>query len=337
MVADGAAPPIDKACGEGLMPDSLRVLHELGVTLDRTDGFPFRGIRFVGEGGQVDASFPLGGGLGLRRMVLHEKMIEEAERLGIQLHWRTSVTGINPEGVIARGRTIAARWIVGADGIRSRVRRWCAIQAAASARPRFAFRRHFQLTPWTDCVEIYWAPNAQAYVTPVGGSSVCVVVISRNPGMRSGSIAAEFPALADRLIGTEAGLEAGAVTLTCEFEQVYRGNIALIGDASGSVDAITGEGLSLSFHQATALADAFERDDLRLYQAAHRRLARRPRMMAHLLLLLDSSPRLRTRVLRSMEMHPEVFARLLAIHVGETSPAHLAATGALLGWRLAAA
>jgi flavin-dependent dehydrogenase len=319
------------------MPDSVKVLRELGVTLDRTDGFPFRGIRFVGEGGQVDANFPMGGGLGVRRMVLHEKMIEQAERLGVQLHWRTSVSGICPEGVIASGGTIAARWIVGADGIRSRVRRWYGIEARTSARPRFAFRRHYALAPWTDCVEIYWARDAQAYVTPVGHSSVCVVVISRNPAMRSASIAAEFPALADRLTGAEAGLEAGAVTLTCGFEQVYRDNVALVGDASGSVDAITGEGLSLGFHQATALADAFERDDLTLYQAAHRRLARRPRMMAHLLLLLDNRPKLRTRVLHSMETHPEVFARLLAIHVGETSPAHLAATGALLGWRLVAA
>jgi flavin-dependent dehydrogenase len=29
-VADGLEPPVDKACGEGLMPDTLRVLRELG-------------------------------------------------------------------------------------------------------------------------------------------------------------------------------------------------------------------------------------------------------------------------------------------------------------------
>ena len=38
-----------------------------------------------------------------------------------------------------------------------------------------------------------------------------------------------------------------------------RGNVALIGDASGTVDAITGEGLCLAFSQAMVLAECLER------------------------------------------------------------------------------
>jgi len=41
-----------------------------------------------------------------------------------------------------------------------------------------------------------------------------------------------------------------------------RGNVALAGDASGSVDAITGEGLCLSFRHALALADALSKGKL---------------------------------------------------------------------------
>src|ERR1022692_2180287 len=33
-LADGARPPIDKACGEGLMPDGLAALRSLGVKWD---------------------------------------------------------------------------------------------------------------------------------------------------------------------------------------------------------------------------------------------------------------------------------------------------------------
>ena len=33
MVADGAIPPIDKSCGEGLMPDGVEALHALGITV----------------------------------------------------------------------------------------------------------------------------------------------------------------------------------------------------------------------------------------------------------------------------------------------------------------
>jgi flavin-dependent dehydrogenase len=337
IVADGAEPPIDKACGEGLMPDTLGVLRNLGVSLNPVEGFAFRGVRFIGEDAQVDASFPTGQGIGLRRPVLHQRMIEQAERVGVTLLWRTCVTGLLSQGVSAGGKIIGARWIIGADGIRSRVRRWCALDGFVKARPRFAFRRHYRVKPWTDCVEVYWGRNAQAYVTPVGPEDICVVLISRNAAVRSASIAADFPVLADHLASAEVEPDEGAVTLTCGFERVYRNNVALIGDASGSVDAITGEGLCLSFRQATALADALAAGDLRQYQTAHRRLARRPMLMGRLLLLLDSQARVRHRGLRALAAHPELFARLVSVHVGATSPGHIAATGALLGWRLVAA
>jgi flavin-dependent dehydrogenase len=186
-------------------------------------------------------------------------------------------------------------------------------------------------------MEIYWGRKAQAYVTPVSSQEVCVVLISRTAGVRSTSVEAEFPKLAENLASGEASAESGAVTLTCGFDRVYRDRIALIGDASGSVDAITGEGLCLSFHQATALADAFASGDLSSYQAAHRRLARRPTVMGRLLLLLDRQPKLRHRALRTLEAHPALFERLLAVHVGATSAGHLAATGALLSWRFVTA
>jgi flavin-dependent dehydrogenase len=336
-VADGVQPPIDKPCGEGLMPDTLSVLKQLGVTINPAEGFAFRGIRFIGEGSQVDASFPIGRGIGLRRPLLHQKMIEQAQRVGVRLLWNSTVSGLCAEGAVVGGVTIAARWIVGADGIRSRVRRWCGLEAPVQIEPRYAFRRHYRVKPWTDCMEIYWGQNAQAYVTPVDHQTCCVAVISRNPTLRSASIAAEFPKLAERLASAEASAESGAVTLTSGLRRVYQDRVALIGDASGSVDAITGEGLYLSFRQALALADALERGDLSRYQTAHRRLARRPALMGRSLMLLDNRPNVRGRALRILAANPDLFARLLAVHVGATSPGHFAATGALLGWRLVAA
>ena len=43
-VVDGAVPPIDKACGEGLMPDALKGLAEPGVRLPEGGGGVFRGM-----------------------------------------------------------------------------------------------------------------------------------------------------------------------------------------------------------------------------------------------------------------------------------------------------
>ncbi len=338
VVADGNKPPVDKACGEGLMPDSVEALRWLGVELDPGDGFSFSGIRFVDERTTALARFSDRRGVGLRRTVLHGKMLDRADACGVRFLWETPVTGLQSGGVtLAGGNVVAARWIVGADGSQSQVRRWAGLGFADKQSGRFACRAHFAVPPWSDCVEIYWADSSQAYVTPVSDHEVCVVVVSRQADCRLPSALGEFPELAPRLGNAKlSGKVRGAVTGTRGLRHVHRGNVALVGDASGGVDAITGEGLSLSFHQAEALAEAMTSNDLNKYQLAHRRFARRPAFMARVLLLLDGRTRLRRRVLKVFAKYPEVFERLVSIHVGETSPAHCAATGAQLGWRLLA-
>src|SRR5689334_12821592 len=91
-VADGRIPPIDKACGEGLLPDSVAAAAELGIAIPAS--YPFRGIRFLGEGRSVEAVFPSGTGLGVRRTELHRGLTERAESAGVVLLWGTAVTGI---------------------------------------------------------------------------------------------------------------------------------------------------------------------------------------------------------------------------------------------------
>ena len=334
-VADGAKPPIDKACGEGLMPHALAALRKLGITIDSSEGQPFRGIRFLDESTSVEANFSGECGVGIRRTVLHQKMAERARECGVNLLWNTTVTGLCPDGAILEGRQLRADWIIGADGIHSRVRRWSGLEAGFRPELRFAHRQHYRGKSWTDYVEVHWGQNMQAYVTPIVNEETCVVLITRNPRMRFSEGLSAFPRLADRL--DKSGLtsvERGAVTTTRKLPRVYRGNIALTGDASGSVDAISGEGLGLSFRQAMALADALESGKLEGYQAAHGQLARRPNIMARLLLLLDRYAPLRTRVLRGMAKDPDTFSRMLAVHVEEASPMLLARTSARLGWQL---
>src|SRR5256885_1391686 len=74
-VADGAAPPIDKACGEGIMPDGIAAARSLGVELKDASGYPFRGIRFCDSDASVQADFPGGEALGMRRIELHRIMV----------------------------------------------------------------------------------------------------------------------------------------------------------------------------------------------------------------------------------------------------------------------
>jgi flavin-dependent dehydrogenase len=47
LVIDRACPTIDKVCGEGLMPDGLAALANLGVTVASDKYVPFGAIRFL--------------------------------------------------------------------------------------------------------------------------------------------------------------------------------------------------------------------------------------------------------------------------------------------------
>jgi flavin-dependent dehydrogenase len=118
-------------------------------------------------------------------------------------------------------------------------------------------------------MEIHWGDGCQLYITPVGASEVCVVLISRNPRLRLDDALPQFPEVLRRLRGAgdrRALPERGAVSASRRLKSVSRGNVALVGDASGSVDAITGEGLCLLFQHALSLADALAAGDLALYQ-----------------------------------------------------------------------
>jgi flavin-dependent dehydrogenase len=141
--------------------------------------------------------------------------------------------------------------------------------------------------------------------------------------------------LKSRLDGAEvSSTEKGAMTATCQLKRVSHANVALIGDASGTVDAITGEGLCLAFSQAMVLADCLRTGNLERYEREHRRLALRPLLMARLMLLLDRRPKLQRRTVQVFQKRPDVFQRLLELHVGALSPLHLALDGLTLGWGL---
>jgi flavin-dependent dehydrogenase len=336
-VADGGDLPSDKACGEGILPEGLAALKRLGIALDWTEGRAFHGIRFVNERSSAEAVFESRAGIGMRRITLHRQLIRAAEQAGVSILRKTPVNGISNGRVSVGTDSFAADWIVGADGFRSQVRRWSKLSEKKSAPVRYAFRQHFACEPWTNFVEVHWAAKAQLYITPVSSHEVGVVVLTRNPKLRLQEALAFFPIVRERLKNCEVTTaERGAATENLSLPAVCSGNIALVGDASGTVDAITGEGMSLAFRQAEALAEAISRRDLSIYAAAHSRLRRRPIWMARLLLTLQGQPKLQERVLQIFAAEPELFQRMLAVHLGHESTFSLAAAGARLGLLLLA-
>jgi flavin-dependent dehydrogenase len=324
LVADRATPPIDKACGEGLMPDGIAALRRLGVQLPEAAGMPFRGIAFIGDGVLAKAEFTQGCGLGIRRTGLQRLLVDQAEAAGARLCWQAPVDIAGPGRIEINRQAVRCRcrWLIGADGLHSRLAQRLRLQRIGTGPLRIGLRQHYRVRAWTDLVEIHWHQGCQAYVTPVAPEEICVAVITARGGgsrpLRMADLVGRFPGLARRLADAEpAGPLRGAVTQSTRLPAVTRGRSAVVGDASGSVDAITGEGLALAFRQAEALAAALADGNLGGYQAAHRPICRRAHLMARLLLVMDRGDHIRALALRLLASDRWAFQRLLEYHVAD--------------------
>lgn len=328
-VIDNAAPPIEKACGEGLMPDSVAALARLGVTVPFDVGFRFRGIRFSDAHSSVAADFPNGFGIGVKRAVLHNLLLERAREVGVDCIWGAKQVQLADGQVSIGGCAVHSDFVVCADGQNSLSRRKIGLHQVLRERRRYAFRRHYRIAPWSPYMELHWGPKCQIYVTPVAHDEICVVSMARSPKVRLDDALAHFPSLRAHLADAgPSSREKGALTISRRLRRVSKDRIALVGDASGSVDAITGEGLCLSFKQALSFASALKSGNLKDYETSHRLLSRRPQMMATLMLTLDRSKSVQKRALASLAAHPKIFASLLGVHVGGQSVADL------LSWQL---
>lgn len=337
-VLERQAGPQDKACGEGLMPQGLRALEELGALalVDCSCAAPFRGILYAQEDGRsVAARFTRGDGLGLRRTALTAALAWRATALGATLS-RCSVRGLSQDGAgltldTDRG-PVRARLVVGADGLQSQLRTLAGLALEPPAGPRrYGLRRHFARPPWSDLVEVHWAAGLECYVTPVGPALVNVAFLWDSPlcaapGGPSGhqvsfdALLARFPAVQGRVLGAPTASESrGAGPLLRPVRARVAPRLALVGDAAGYVDAITGQGLSLAFLGAAELVRALPRAldgapldrALQQYERALRGAWRRYELPAQALLWVSRRPALRRALLGMAARAPRLFSRAL--------------------------
>jgi len=300
----GPDKPIDKACGEGLMPGAVAALAALGV--DPT-GRDFRGIGYVAGRHRAEALFTSGPGRGVRRTDLQAALLSAAVAAGIAMAPRTVVDVVQDGGGVSAAG-VTARYLVAADGLHSPIARSLGLDLPTpGARHRWGLRRHFQVEPWSDLVQVHWSDRAEAYVTPVGPELVGVAVLSgdRRPfDEQLGS----FPALAARLDGVPSGAVRGAGPLRRRTTTRVAGRVLLVGDAAGYVDALTGEGIAVSLACARALIECLVVRRPADYERHWLTQSRRYRAITSSLLWASGRPALRRALVPAAQRVPWVFA-----------------------------
>jgi flavin-dependent dehydrogenase len=304
--------PIDKACGEGLMPGAVAALERLGV---HPAGHPLRGIAYVDGARRAEHRFRHRSGLGVRRTQLHAALARRATELGVAVvPERVRAIVQDAEGVTVG--SLRGRWLLGCDGLHSTVRRLAGLEEQtalgrhkAAHRPdhrsspkplaakstsagsrRFGIRRHFRTAPWGDLVEVHWGERCEAYVTPVADDLVGIALLGP-PGTDFEAELGALPDLRARIRGAEpVGPLRGAGPLRQRTSKRTAGRVLLVGDASGYVDALTGEGIRVGLAQAAAAVAGISNGDPRGYERAWSAATRDFRMLTGGLVGAATSP-----------------------------------------------
>lgn len=305
-VVERRPPPVDKACGEGLMPAALRALQELGVD---PVGQSFSGITYRQGSISAVTRFASGPGRGVRRTVLHAALHRAVRDAGVEVHEATVGEVTQQEDhVTAAG--LRARWLVAADGLHSPVRTALGVTRLARVQ-RWGLRRHYAVAPWTDTVEVTWAGPGEAYVTPVGPDTVGVAVLTSARGGLDDQLVA-FPELVERLHGAEPVSDVrGAGPLRQDVRRRVVGRVLLVGDAAGYVDALTGEGIAVSIASARVLVQCLAAGHPERYERGWLRVSRSYRVITSGLLAARRNPVLARAVVPVAARLPRTFSRVV--------------------------
>ena len=337
--------PRDKACAEGLMPAGVGVLARMGLH-EAIGGAPFDGVQYHGFGMKMAATFPPARGcppqgLGQRRLRLDALLFDTARATpGVTAHEGAAVEGPIIEhdrvtGLCVDGQTVAARLVIGADGPRSPLRRKGGLEGKSRGRVRLGLRAHFRLPagmPPPRLVDVFVGEGHEIYMTPLPGREVAVAALTED---RDGNARADFarwlklhPALAERLDGAEQTSElAGQMPLESRARRGVRPGLALLGDAAGFIDPVTGSGMAQALLSTELLAGTIARggkldahfDTLEDFDRRRRALLRDTSLLTRFVLGMARRPFWARQTLRLMNAQPELYGHLVGVAGGTRS------------------
>jgi flavin-dependent dehydrogenase len=279
--------PRDKLCGEFLSYDALPVIDLLGLDLEAHGTPTIRTCRVVGETRTYQFDFPAAA-RGVSRMLLDDLLIQRAASLGARRLDGHLVVGLEKRAIAFEGREpLSANLIVGAWGRWGRFDRQLGRAFVRDRTHRhFGFKRHYRShAPRDETIDLYSYDRGYLGVNSVEGetTNICGLVhadrIAKMKGGWNGfihSLRGESPAL-ERLFGANDPVQ--DEFLSCE-PVIFRprnpveGGVIMIGDASGLIDPLTGNGMAMAL-QSALLAAPFVLGALRGappdgYAAAHR-------------------------------------------------------------------
>lgn len=307
VIVEPRASSIDKACGEGLMPEAVNLLNSMGI---KVSGVDFFGIRYISGNRSVDARFTKGSGLGVRRTELYDAMHERAVELGVQWH-KDKVEEVLQTSDWVEAVGLRSRYLIAADGLHSKVRFSIGVQQTSQNSRRYGMRQHFYVKPWSDLVEVHWLTGMELYVTPVSENIVGIAVLGERPLDLQAAINA-IPGIKARLSGSEVASELkGAGPLRQKTSARTKGRVLLVGDASGYVDALTGEGLRIGLGQARAAVKAVIGNDPRSYENEWLKITRSYRVLTGTLTWVASHSPTRKLIVPSACALPWIFQKIV--------------------------
>lgn len=314
--------PRPKPCGEGLLPHGVAALDAMGLHFP---GTRVKGLRYVSPSGlTAEGDFPSGYGMVVRRETFDAFLFEAAaETPNVEAHTDT----------VYDPKRWKARWLIGADGLRSQFHRRPEFSASPPPTRRVGLSTHMRgLDVDRERVEVIFHASGEVYLAPSGDGEALVACLYREKGSPPDS------SNEDRVLRTLGSLDAlrgrrhalafttpvrGAGPLGLSVRRIATEDTLLVGDAAGAPDPVVGEGMSLAILSARAAAEAIASGRPHDYENERRRLAAGANWVAAWILRASGHPWITDRVVSSLKRHPELFTKLIEIATGEREKSEL--------------